>query len=72
MITHSMNGRTYTTVYAHMSSINASVGQVVSAGQGIGRIGTTGASTGPHLHFELHNGTYSSSSAINPVGIVPL
>lgn len=72
MITHSMNGKTYTTVYAHMSSMNASVGQVVSAGQNIGKIGTTGASTGAHLHFELHNGTYSGSGAINPVGIVPL
>lgn len=73
MITHSMNGRTYTTVYAHMSSLNASVGQVVNKGQSIGRMGSTGASTGSHLHFELHNGTYAgSSSAVNPVGIVPL
>ena len=72
MITHSMNGKTYTTVYAHMSSINASVGQVVNKGQGIGKMGTTGSSTGVHLHFELHNGTYSSSNAVNPVGIVPL
>ena len=72
MITHSMNGKTYTTVYAHMSSLNVSVGQVVNKGQGIGKMGSTGASTGSHLHFELHNGTYSSSSAVNPVGIVPL
>ena len=72
MITHSMNGKTYTTVYAHMSSLSVSVGQVVNKGQGIGKMGSTGASTGSHLHFELHNGTYSGSSAINPVGIVPL
>ncbi|MCZ2257259.1 peptidoglycan DD-metalloendopeptidase family protein [Sporosarcina sp. G11-34] len=72
MITHSINGKTYTTVYAHMTSLNVSVGQAVSKGQAIGTMGSTGASTGSHLHFELHNGTYSSSSAINPVGIVPL
>lgn len=72
MITHSINGKTYTTVYAHMTSLNVSVGQAVSKGQSIGKMGSTGASTGSHLHFELHNGTYSSSSAINPVGIVPL
>ena len=72
MITHSMNGKTYTTVYAHMSSLNVSVGQVVNKGQGIGKMGSTGDSTGSHLHFELHNGTYSRSNAINPVGIVPL
>ena len=72
MITHSINGKTYTTVYAHLSSMSVSVGQVVNKGQNIGGMGSTGASTGSHLHFELHNGAYSGSSAINPVGIVPL
>lgn len=72
MITHSINGKTYTTVYAHMSSLSVGVGQVVNKGQRIGAMGNTGRSTGPHLHFELHNGTYSSSNSINPVGIVPL
>ena len=48
----------YTTYYAHMSSIDVSTGQTVYQGQQVGRIGSTGNSTGPHLHFELRkNGT---------------
>ena len=41
------------TRYAHMSAISASVGQVVATGTVIGRVGTTGRSTGPHLHYEV-------------------
>jgi murein DD-endopeptidase MepM/ murein hydrolase activator NlpD len=47
----------YTTIYAHLSETDVSVGDVVSQGQQIGKIGNTGYSTGPHLHFELKKGS---------------
>lgn len=42
-----------TTLYAHMSSRSVSVGQAVSQGQELGKVGSTGSSTGNHLHFEI-------------------
>ncbi|MCM2536067.1 peptidoglycan DD-metalloendopeptidase family protein [Neobacillus pocheonensis] len=71
-ITHSINGHIYTTVYAHMQVRMVSEGQVVSKGQQIGIMGSTGEATGQHLHFELYNGPWKYHSAINPMGIVPL
>jgi murein DD-endopeptidase MepM/ murein hydrolase activator NlpD len=50
-ITH---GNGMMTRYAHMSRQLARVGQEVTAGEQIGKIGSTGRSTGPHLHFEVH------------------
>lgn len=68
IMTHSINGRSYATAYAHMSSIGVSAGQAVSQGQYVGAIGSTGRSTGPHLHFEIHIGSWngSRSNAVNP------
>src|SRR3989344_5554932 len=54
---------TYTTNYAHLSKFAIKSGQKVSQGQTIGYVGSTGLSTGPHLHYELvKNGT-----KINPL-----
>ncbi|MFC9282320.1 M23 family metallopeptidase [Streptomyces collinus] len=52
--------------YAHLSRIDVKVGQVVKTGQHIALSGSTGNSTGPHLHFEIRT-TPNYGSAINPV-----
>jgi len=53
-----VHGDGMTTFYAHMSSVNVKIGQVVSKGETIGGVGSTGWSTGNHLHFEVRiNGT---------------
>lgn len=49
------------TLYGHCSSLDASVGQSVKKGQKVARIGSTGRSTGPHLHFEVRkNGSFQN------------
>ncbi|AYC28979.1 murein hydrolase activator EnvC family protein [Paenisporosarcina cavernae] len=72
MVTHSIDGQIYTTVYAHMSAFSSSVGQVVQKGQIIGRMGNTGRSTGPHTHFEIHIGYWAGQShgSVNPTRYV--
>ena len=62
------HGNGYATLYAHMQSTpSVSVGESVSAGQVIGYVGTTGSSTGNHLHFELRiNGQRASALDLYP------
>lgn len=48
------HGNGFETLYGHLSKILVSVGQKIDIGQQIGNIGSTGRSTGPHLHYEVH------------------
>ncbi|MEQ8695127.1 MAG: M23 family metallopeptidase [Bauldia litoralis] len=59
------HNKEYMTAYAHMSKIHVKVGQRVKQGQVIGRVGTTGRSTGPHLHYEvLRHGKFVNPATI--------
>ena len=53
----------YTSLYAHMTNFVVSVGQTVSQGEVIGYVGSTGYSTGPHIHLEI---TFGGAS-VNPM-----
>lgn len=60
MIDH---GGGYTTMYAHCTSLSVKVGQVVKRGQVVAQVGSTGNSTGPHLHF----GIYINGKEVDPL-----
>ena len=55
------------TWYAHFSTIGVVVGQTVSQGDTLGLVGSTGLSTGPHLHFEVHD----RGQAVDPLSYLP-
>ena len=54
------------TVYAHLDSINVLEGQLLEPGQFLGRVGTSGRVTGPHLHF----GTFIRGAKVNPEQLI--
>lgn len=67
IVAGTINGTDYTTLYAHMSSVAIGGGRYVEQGELLGYIGSTGLSTGPHLHFEVHVGTYrGNASSVDP------
>jgi len=60
------HGNGYVTLYAHLQSIYVVAGQTVARGAAVGKMGSTGRSTGTHLHFEvILNGTY-----LNPLNVL--
>ena len=58
--------------YMHMMALDVSAGQNISKGQVVGRLGNTGHSTGPHLHFEVNVGGAASANAQDPVQYFPI
>jgi len=61
------HGNQMQTLYAHLSKFNVKVGDSVTRGQIIGNVGSTGNSTGPHLHFEVRvRGAHR-----NPLSMLP-
>lgn len=61
------HGGGYKTTYAHCQSLTVTVGQQVVQGETIAYVGTTGNSTGPHLHFEVHK----DGESLDPVQLFP-
>ena len=64
------DGNTYSTLYGHMRSVATSAGKYVKQGELIGYVGSTGNSTGNHLHLEVWKGG-SKANAVNPRGYIP-
>lgn len=63
VVKHVFGSRRIYSLYAHLSGIDVVVGQSVSKGQGVGSMGTTGYSTGNHLHFSIMDETYEVTRA---------
>lgn len=61
------HGKGMSTFYAHQSQILVRKGQQVTQMQQVGKVGSTGNSTGPHLHFEVRQG----GNPINPAQVIP-
>lgn len=71
-IQHTVGGKVYEAVYAHFNKVEVTLNQTVKQGQYLGIMGTSGSSTGIHLHFELYNGVRNRyTNVLNPTLYVP-
>ena len=61
------HGNGLTTRYGHLSKIEVAVGQALKRGEELGQVGSTGRSTGPHLHYEVR----ISDVAVSPLHYLP-
>ena len=61
------DGHSYRTLYAHLDTLSVAAGDTVTQGQQLGTVGSTGASTGNHLHLELR----VNGARTNPLNYVP-
>ena len=61
------HGDSYTSLYGHLAEILVNPGDMVKPGQLIGRVGSTGLATGPHLHFEWRKG----GKSVDPLSVFP-
>jgi murein DD-endopeptidase MepM/ murein hydrolase activator NlpD len=69
LITHKIDGMTFTTLYAHLEKSTVTTGHSISKGEMLGYMGNTGDSRGKHLHFEIHEGqwNYEKSNSVDPL-----
>ena len=65
------DGTAYSTLYGHMRSVATTAGKYVKQGELIGYVGSTGNSTGNHLHLEVWKGG-SKANAVNPRSYIPI
>ena len=74
LIKHNVNGKIYVTLYAHLASFapGVQVGATVTAGQNLGVMGTTGESTGVHLHYGIYENEYRVKQGIPPGPFMPV
>ncbi len=60
------HGDGWQTLYAHLDSVDVTVGERVASGQSIGRLGSTGQATGPHVHVEVHH----QGTRVDPASVI--